>query len=163
MPRLFGEKLRYLRRRRGLVQVDLAPQLGLAGQGYLTNLETGADVASLATILRVANFFSISADALLRDSVPIEDLEGHLQRHNKKLELSPEYFGGRLRELRLQHGMTQAAIARILGLTRQSTVSNLEASRKWPSPEIVIQAADCFGLQADDLLSPAPAAPTNTS
>jgi transcriptional regulator with XRE-family HTH domain len=155
MPRLFGEKLRYLRRRRGLIQVDLASQLGLAGQSYLTNIETGKDVASLATILRVANFFSISADALLRDSVPLDSLEEPVRHYTHEPQLSPEHFGGRLRELRLEHGITQAALARQLGLTQQSAVSNLESSRKWPSPELVVRAADYFGLRTDDLLTPA--------
>lgn len=154
MPRLFGAKLRYLRHRRGLIQVDLASQLGLAGQGYLTNLETGKDVASLATILRVANFFSISTDALLRDSVSVEAIEEYLQDGRGEVERSLEHFSERLRELRLQRGLTQASLARHLGLTQQSAVSNLEAGRKKPSTEVVIKTADYFSVKTDDLLRP---------
>lgn len=154
MPRLFGAKLRYLRHRRGLIQVDLASQLGLAGQSYLTNLETGKDVASLATILRVANFFSTSADALLRDSIPVQAIEEHLRDGYRGAELSPSNFGRKLRELRSQHGITQSVLAHQLDLAQQSTVSNLEAGRKWPSPELVIKVADYFGIRTDDLLSP---------
>jgi transcriptional regulator with XRE-family HTH domain len=153
MPRLFGAKLRYLRRKRGMVQQDLAVQLELARQGHITNLETGKDVASLALILRAANFFQVSADSLLRDSIPVTALDEYMRVTSQSM-LAPEHFGSRLRDLRLHHNMTLGALAHHLGLAIQSTVSNLELGRKWPSPELVVKVSDLFNIPTDYLLSP---------
>jgi transcriptional regulator with XRE-family HTH domain len=54
--------------------------------------------------------------------------------------------------LRLQRNLSQVDLARQLGITRQGYISNLEAGRKRPSPELVVQTADLFGVTTDDLL-----------
>lgn len=151
MPHLFGEKLRSLRLQRGLVQVDLARQLGLRGQSHITNIETGKDVPSLALIIRVANLFGVTLDALLRDSVPVD-----LVVPSDAVVVLPEplvldAFAQRLRLLRLQHQVSQVELAQRLGLTRQAYISNLEAGRKLPSLDLVMQIADLFGVVTDEL------------
>ena len=44
MPRLFGEKVRALRRQREMTQVELARKLGLAAHTHITKLEAGQDL-----------------------------------------------------------------------------------------------------------------------
>jgi transcriptional regulator with XRE-family HTH domain len=163
MPRLFGNKLRHLRRQRGMHQVDLAQQLGLVSQGYIADLEAGKDAPSLDLIVRVARLFGVTADSVLRDTVSMEDMEAPANRSAPPLDLSPSYFSERLRTLRLQHHLTQVALARQLGIARQAYISNLEAGRKLPSPQLVVQIADLFGVTTDALLqSTSPADIRNT-
>lgn len=75
MPRLLGDKLRYLRTQRHMTQVELAQRLGLARQGYVSNLEAGRKAPSLELVVQIADLFGVTTDYLLRDTTPIE-MEG---------------------------------------------------------------------------------------
>lgn len=56
-----------------------------------------------------------------------------------------------LRRLRFDHGeMTQDALARKVGITRQTIVA-LEGSRYAPSLELAMRIADVFGLRVDEV------------
>jgi transcriptional regulator with XRE-family HTH domain len=69
----FGEKLRTLRRQRGMTQRDLARALGYVTSGYISEVETDKKKPSLELVLKVAQLFHVTTDALTRDEV---DLEG---------------------------------------------------------------------------------------
>lgn len=71
-PRLFGAKLRYLRLQHHVLQSDLAQQLDLARQGYISNLENNRTEPSLDLVVRVADRFGVSTDYLLRDTVAVD-------------------------------------------------------------------------------------------
>lgn len=60
-------------------------------------------------------------------------------------------FGNTLKELRLQHGMTQKDLAAKIGVTK-SVVSYYELSERSPSPEILIKLANIFHVSTDYLL-----------
>ena len=68
-----------------------------------------------------------------------------------KWKWMPRQFGAKLRELRRQRGMTQVDLARRLGL-RQGHITNLETGRRGPTVDIVLRAADLFGVTTDYLL-----------
>lgn len=76
MPRLLGEKLRYLRMQRQMTQVELAQQLGLARQGYVSNLEAGRKAPSLDLVIQIADLFGVTTDYLLRDTAAVEVSDG---------------------------------------------------------------------------------------
>lgn len=73
-PRLFGPKLRALRLQQRLSQAELAHELGLTRQGYVSNMEIGWRDPSLAIVMRVADYFNVSTDYLLRDTVPVDSI-----------------------------------------------------------------------------------------
>ncbi|MEA2488328.1 MAG: hypothetical protein QOH21_120 [Acidobacteriota bacterium] len=50
---LFGERLRHVRKRRGLTQEELASRADLAGP-YISDMERGLKVPSLTTVLQLA-------------------------------------------------------------------------------------------------------------
>ena len=66
-----GRKLRMLRERAGLSQTDLAPLIGLSdrSKGYISEIESGKKIPPATMILRIALYFNVSTDYLLRDDI----------------------------------------------------------------------------------------------
>lgn len=60
-------------------------------------------------------------------------------------------FGTKLKELRLQAGLTQKQLADRLWLSK-ATVSYYEQSLRYPSPEILVKLAGVFHVTTDYLL-----------
>ena len=60
-------------------------------------------------------------------------------------------IGSNLRRLRFEHGeMTQDALARQVGITRQTIVA-IEGGRYAPSLELAMRLADVFDLRVDEV------------
>ncbi len=60
-------------------------------------------------------------------------------------------IGNYIRRLRFDHGeMTQEALARALGITRQTIIA-LEAERYAPSLELAMKIAEVFGKKVDEI------------
>lgn len=152
MPELFGDKLRFLRHQHNLTQAKLAERLGLASHSHISNLEANQDAPSLVLVLHVADLFGVTTDYLLHDTIPVEGTTTALAGDLPGVDAPPGLFGAKLRALRHQHRLTQAALADQLGLAQQGYVSNLELSRKVPSLDLVVQIADLFGVTTDYLL-----------
>ena len=64
----FGEKLRTLRQHHGLTVRELTRALGYTGFGYIHSIETGKVTPRVEFILKVADYFDVSLDVLLRDN-----------------------------------------------------------------------------------------------
>jgi transcriptional regulator with XRE-family HTH domain len=56
-------------------QADLARQLGLRTQAHISLLEAGHKEPSISLLLRIADFFGVTIDYLLRDNIPISNVE----------------------------------------------------------------------------------------
>lgn len=66
--RVFGERLRHVRKERGLTQEELATRADLAGP-YISDMERGLKVPSLTTILRLA----LALDCKVTDLIGVFD------------------------------------------------------------------------------------------
>lgn len=75
----FGGKLRALRIRSGLTLKDLAVAFGLNSHGYISEIECGKKKPTAEFALKVAIFFDVTTDELLKD-----ELEIQFKRYNKK-------------------------------------------------------------------------------
>jgi transcriptional regulator with XRE-family HTH domain len=150
--RLFGEKLRYLRRQHNLTQTDLARLLELAGHAYLSNLERGRYTPSLDLVVCVAEALGVTTDYLLRDDLPVQPPISYPEIDRVGASHIHPLFGAKLRHLRKLHHMLQAELATQVGLLRHATISNLEAGRRQASPELVVRIAARFGVTTDYLL-----------
>lgn len=64
--RRFGAKLRQLRKQRQMTMQTLAAALGTSS-GYVSNIENGKVTPNIDFAVRVAQFFEVSLDQLLRD------------------------------------------------------------------------------------------------
>lgn len=60
-------------------------------------------------------------------------------------------FSSRLKELRIQAGLTQLQLAQRLGITK-SVISFYELSERAPSPDVLVRIAKIFHVSTDYLL-----------
>jgi transcriptional regulator with XRE-family HTH domain len=71
MQRL-GEKLRTLREQHGLSLRQLASMLGVKSYSHIAEIESGKSMPSVELLFKIANFFNVSTDQLLRDDLEID-------------------------------------------------------------------------------------------
>lgn len=69
----FGEKLRSLRTHKQMTLKELASALGLSAHGYLSEIEAGKKKPTADFVLKVARFFKVTTDQLLKDELDIEE------------------------------------------------------------------------------------------
>ena len=60
-------------------------------------------------------------------------------------------FGNKLKELRIQNGMTQQQLATQIGVSK-SVVSYYELQERIPSPDVIIKLCSIFHVSSDFLL-----------
>jgi transcriptional regulator with XRE-family HTH domain len=152
MPQLLGAKIRYLRHQRKMTQGELGQSLDLASHGHITNVETTRRVASIDLVLRIADFFRVTTDYLLRDNVQVETVATAAINHSSLQKSQLRLFSVKLRHLRTRINLSQTDLAHHLALASRAYISNLEAGRKMPSLNLVVQISDLFGVTTDYLL-----------
>jgi transcriptional regulator with XRE-family HTH domain len=64
----------------------------------------------------------------------------------------PRRFGEKLRQLRLQHAITQTDLAHALGLASHGHVTNLETGRRIPSLELALRTANRFHVTVSSMV-----------
>lgn len=70
MQRL-GEKIRMLRLQRGMTVRELADALGYRGHSHISDIEHGKREPRVSFVLKVAQFFNVTTDQLLRDELEV--------------------------------------------------------------------------------------------
>jgi transcriptional regulator with XRE-family HTH domain len=153
MPQSFAHKLRYLRRRRGLAQAQLAHELGLASHTHISHLETGRKSPSLNLVWRIAQILGVTTDYLLRDAIPVDASADQAMAYTGRESTFLRQFSAKLRHLRRQHGMTQDDLAREISHWTQAHISLLEVGGSEPSIDLLLQLADLFQVSTDYLLN----------
>ena len=68
----FGEKLRALRGRRGITVRELASILEIKSHSHIVGLEANKHKPSADLILKIADYFEVTTDQLMRDDLEIE-------------------------------------------------------------------------------------------
>ena len=70
----FGEKLRILRTRHGLTVRELAVALGysISSHSYISETETGRRRPKIDFVLKVADYFGVTTDQLVRDDIELD-------------------------------------------------------------------------------------------
>ena len=64
MKRIFGERLKNLRKEKGLSQPQLAKEIGVS-KGMISFWENGINEPTITYLIRLCNYFEVSADFLL--------------------------------------------------------------------------------------------------
>jgi transcriptional regulator with XRE-family HTH domain len=68
----FAEKMQWLRTKRGITQKQLAAELGV-GKSHINQIESGKRRPGAELVFKVADFFDVSADLLVRDELDLEE------------------------------------------------------------------------------------------
>jgi transcriptional regulator with XRE-family HTH domain len=134
--------------------MELAHWLEDMSQPHISYLESQRKKPSLDLIVRIAEVFGVTTDYLLRDELPVENPTRFAENPTSDQEdhSQMQLLGAKIRALRNQYGWKQGDVAQRLAPVTQAHISYLEAGRKTPSPELVIQLADVFGVTTDYLL-----------
>lgn len=66
MTKSIGERIRELRRARGITQEEMAEAMGVTSQA-VSKWETDLSIPDLPTLIRLADYFNVSLDALCRE------------------------------------------------------------------------------------------------
>jgi transcriptional regulator with XRE-family HTH domain len=85
-----GDRIAYLREKRGLTQEELSHKLGIS-RASLSHYETNRREPDYETLRNIANYFDISLDYLLgRTNDPYSELDKDIRDFVDSLELSDE-------------------------------------------------------------------------
>ena len=68
----FGAKLRTLRERRGISLRQLTREFGFNSHSYLSGIENGKTKPSVEFVIRVADFFEVDINKLVRDELELD-------------------------------------------------------------------------------------------
>lgn len=71
----FGRKLHALRTAKRMTLKALSEKLGYSTHAYLSEIECGRKVPTVAFVLKVARLFDVSTDELLKDELSLTSLE----------------------------------------------------------------------------------------
>lgn len=69
----FGEKLRTLRQQRGLSVRQLAAELDINAHSHIAKIENSQSKPSADLILKIARFFDVSIDQLMKDELELTE------------------------------------------------------------------------------------------
>ena len=143
----FHEKLKVLRKKKGLTQKDVAEFFGIKQPVY-QKWESGNRKPTYENLSMLACIFDVSIDFLLSEYSEISK-ERYLKfKKRKKEEEKQKVFSVRLKELRLQRGLTQKELAEQIGI-KQSSYSDLESCKCEAKYEKLEKIADLFDVSLD--------------
>ena len=141
----FHEKLKMLRKKKGLTQQEVA-ELVHVERGVYTNWELGNRNPNYENLSMLVCIFDVSLDYLLGDYLEISK-ERYLKLKKQKEE-KKNLFSVRLKELRLKKGLTQTELGEKVGV-KQSTFTNWENGKREPNFETIIKIADLLEVSVD--------------
>lgn len=72
MLQRFPEKLRTLRQRHGMTQRQLATELGITTQVYISDLESGKRRPGTELVYKIAHLFGVTMGQLVDDALEVE-------------------------------------------------------------------------------------------
>ncbi|MBP3239118.1 MAG: D-aminoacyl-tRNA deacylase [Oribacterium sp.] len=64
-----GKRIRYLREKAGITQQKLAEIVGVSSV-HISNVETGTALPGVEVVVRMANYFGVTTDWILRENIP---------------------------------------------------------------------------------------------
>lgn len=148
-PQEFGKYLKQLRMSLNLSIRQLALCSGVSNS-YISQIENGKrGIPNPEILKKLAPHLKVSYNELMQKAGYIDD-----NNKNKTTDMennNKSSFHKRLRKLRLDAGLDQVELAKILNVAKQ-TVSNWENGNRAPDHEMLIRIADFFNVTTDYLL-----------
>lgn len=141
----FHEKLKVLRKKRGLTQQEVAEFFGIQQPVY-QKWESGNRKPSYENLSMLACIFDVSIDFLLSEYSEISK-ERYLKFKRENMSIFPQ----RLKELRLKKGLTQTELGEKVGV-KQNTFTNWENGKREPNFETLLKLASILNTTTSYLL-----------
>lgn len=142
---MFGKRIAELRKRHGLTQAELAKSIGIS-RSALSLYETEKREPDIETLSKFTSLFKVSTDYLLGNDTLSDTISKPEEQIGDYMTLAK-----RLKELRLENGLTQLQLAEILDISK-SDISKYETGIVEPNSDIVTKIATYFGVFTDYLL-----------
>ena len=139
MPYYFTDRLKELRKTKGVTKKAMAEYLGIVERSY-SRYEAGDLEPNHEKTIKLADYFDVSLDYLVGRS----DTPGAVYFTRAK-------FAERLEELRIKKAVTQRVVAECLGI-QEDAYQMYEFDKREPGYETTIKLADYFDVSADYLL-----------
>ena len=137
-------KFKECRERKGLSQKYVAVTLGVSPPA-ISQWEKGVTFPSSENLSKLAELYGVSIDYLMGKADDAPGQEPEDAKHPTRLDTD------RLRRLRTERMLTQAALGEELGLS-EPTVCMYERGEREPSFNTLCRLADFFGVTTDYLL-----------
>ena len=137
-------RIKEVREQRGLTQKYVALSLGVKGPS-VSAWESGKTFPSAENLAALAELYGVSIDYLMGKAEDAPSQEPEDAKHPTRLDTD------RLRRLRTERMLTQAALGEELGLS-ESTMCLYERGDREPSFNTLCRLADFFGVTTDYLL-----------
>lgn len=137
-------RIKEVREQRGLTQKYVALSLGVKGPS-VSAWESGKTFPSAENLAALAELYGVSIDYLMGKAEDAPSQEPEDAKHPTRFDTD------RLRRLRTERMLTQAALGEELGLS-ESTVCLYERGDREPSFNTLCRLADFFGVTTDYLL-----------
>lgn len=142
----FHEKIKMLRKKKGLTQQEVAHFLGTV-QSVYSKWERGVYEPNYENLSMLVCIFDVSLYYLLSDYLE-KSKERYLKIKESELMKTSNIFPQRLKDLRLKKGLTQTELGKKLGV-KQSTFTNWENGKREPNFETLIKLADLLEVSVD--------------
>lgn len=123
----FSSNLRYLRRKNGLSQDELANKLGYKSFTTIQKWESGVSEPSVSTLKIIADIFSVSMDQMIND-----DLSAFSQSSSSAPEL--ELTEQQEELIKLSNNLSEEQVARILSYAQ--AIYDLQSDNQHPAVSI---------------------------
>lgn len=128
----FGEKLKRLREERNLSQKELGDKMGGITQQTIAQYEKKETVPKIETVSKIADALEINPNIFYSDfSQSVADDSGGI--------------GEKIKAVRLQKGVSQAALAKCLGVST-AMICQYEVGKRKPKVETLSKIAGALGV-----------------
>ncbi len=136
------ERLISLREDSDLLQSDLGNILDVTQSNY-SRWETGKEIIPLRKLNMLCNYFNVSTDYMLGFTKENKEV--------KRVELSSVEIGKRIKQIRINNGVTQVELSELLN-TSQSTISAYESGKTLILTAFAIEICKKYKISLDYLL-----------
>lgn len=145
---VLSRNLKYLRKREGYRQEDMAHLLGYRDKSSYCLIEGGGTKLSVESLVNISEFFGVTVDDLLKKDLSKESADDSL---SKDMRPAGSLLSLNIRYLRKSSRITQKELARLLGV-EDPAVSKYESGDNKPTIEGLVNISEFFGVTVDDLL-----------
>jgi transcriptional regulator with XRE-family HTH domain len=145
-----GAQIRRARMESGRSTRDLAKLAGISSK-RLAALEAGEAEPALGELEALAHFLNVPIDELMRDTVIDNDEPGRHPDFKRMAALRQRIIGARLKQARLDRGMSITETAEALGLTR-AQLHTIEMGRRPLPVSRMLKLMEHYNISVDQLL-----------